>query len=152
MFFVLLNQKCIIRCDAGLSRFTLNEDGKIYICPAACEFDEYIIGDLNGINFNKQSEIFDNQVYRSNCKECSVKYICGGECLIEYKINKGYNVLMCKYKKSLILLAIYFVNSLKDNQKFVYNKLVVFANEVNLRKRKNKDLELFLNQHPEYTT
>jgi len=147
---IISNQKCLIRCDGGLSRLTLNENGNIYICPSACDYDEFNVGNLNYIDVNKQSKIFDDQMNRGDCNGCSVKYICGGECLIEKKLSKGNNKLMCKYKKHLILLAMYFVILLKKENYCEFNNLFEFVKEVNSRNRIDKELDSFLKKHPEY--
>ena len=87
---------------------------------------------------------------RNYCKDCSVKYICGGECLIEKTLSKGNNILMCKYKKHLILLAMYFVITLQNKNNFEFMKLLDFTKEVGSRSKLDKELDNFLKEHPEY--
>ena len=147
---IILNQRCLIRCDGGLSRLTLNDDGNIYICPSACDYKKFKVGNLNFIDFNKQSELFDTQMKRIECSGCSVKYICGGECLIEKTLSNGNNKLMCKYKKHLILLAMYFVITLQSKNNFEFMKLLDFTKEVGSRNKLDKELDKFLKEHPEY--
>lgn len=148
---VMLNQKCLIRCDAGLSRLTLNDDGSIYICPSSTNFEEFKIGDLNLINYSKQENIFNKQFNRNGCNNCSIKYICGGECLIEKKLSNGNNRLMCKYKKHLVLLAIYFVDNLMNKNYKEYNKLLSFCREVSNRNIMDDKFKKFLNNNPQYS-
>ena len=147
---VILNQRCLIRCDGGLSRLTLNDDGNIYICPSACEFEEFKVGTINKVEYEKQEMIFNRQLDRSDCNDCSVKYICGGECLIEKKLSNGNNKLMCMYKKHLVLLAIYFSLTLLEKSVYEFNQLRNFCIEVNLRNKLDKELDKFLSEHSEY--
>ena len=87
---------------------------------------------------------------RNYCKDCSVKYICGGECLIEKTLSKGNNKLMCKYKKHLILLSMYFVITLQNKNNLEFMKLLDFTKEVGSRNKLDKELAKFLKEHPEY--
>lgn len=145
---VLLNQRCLIRCDGGLSRITLNEDEKLYICPAASGIDEFCIGDINHIDDKKQQEIFERQLNKNGCCNCEVQFLCGGECLIEKYSIKHNNEIMCKYKKHLILLAIYFVLKLQKNNEQAFLKLQKFAKEVYSRNKIDERLDLFLKENP----
>ena len=147
---IILNQRCLIRCDGGLSRLTLNDDGNIYICPSSIEYEEFKVGNLNLIDYSAQSKLFDIQMNRNYCKDCSVKYICGGECLIEKTLSKGNNKLMCKYKKHLILLAMYFVITIQNKNNFEFMKLLDFTKEVGSRNKLDKELDKFLKEHTEY--
>lgn len=145
---LLLNQRCFIRCDGGLSRITLNDDKKIYICPAASGIEELCIGDINHIDNKRQQLIFDKQLNKIYCFNCDVKYLCGGECLIEQYLLNHNNVIMCKYKKHLILLAMYFTLRLKENNEQEFFKLQDFAKEISLRNRIDIKLDLFLKENP----
>ncbi len=145
---ILLNQRCFIRCDGGLSRITLNEDLKIYVCPAASGIDEFCVGDINHIDNIKQQTIFKKQLNNNNCFNCNIRYLCGGECLIEQYLLKSNNRIMCKYKKHLVLLAMYFALKLKEKNVQEFLKLQEFTKEVTLRNKLDTKLDLFLKENP----
>ena len=138
-----------LRCDGGLSRVSL-DDNNIYICPSAFGNQDFIVGDINNIDKEKQRKIFDEQISKSHCYSCPVKYICGGECLIEKRLVNGNNRLMCKYKKHLVLLSMYFVLNLVENNYPMFVHLSNFCKSTLVRYQKYKDLDKFLNEHPEY--
>lgn len=140
---LFLDQKVVIRCDGGLSRFTLNHDLKIYTCPAGCGKEEFEVGENCQIDLNKSRDIFYSNFFITKCKSCPLRHICGQECLIEIKNNEPNNY-MCQYKKHIILLAIYFYEIIKEKNIDIHESLYKFCLMVEKRKRKDSDLELFL--------
>lgn len=44
----ILNQKVSTRCDAGIGRFSLAQDGSIYTCPGAIGIEDLKVGSLEG--------------------------------------------------------------------------------------------------------
>ena len=147
---ILVGLKAHIRCDGGLSRVSLDDNDLVYICPSAFGNDDYVVGDINHIDLEKQRKLFDEQISKSNCGNCSVKYFCGGECLIEKRLVNGNNALMCKYKKHLILLGMYFVLELVDKNYPMFVHIRQFAQSTLVRYQKDKELDKFLKEHPEY--
>ena len=147
---ILLGQRVLIRCDGGLARITLDNDGSLYACPSAFGNAKFNIGTYNCLEENKQIKMLDNQNNREYCSSCSVRYLCGGECMIEKELSKGHNVIMCKYKKNLILLAMYFVYKLSLFNPNSLKKLMDFAIEVNSRRMLDKQLMDFLENNPQY--
>ena len=97
-----------------------------------------------------QRRIFDEQIAKSSCGSCSVKYFCGGECLIEKRLVNGNNPLMCKYKKHLILLAMYLVLELVEKDYPMFIHIRNFASSTFIRYKKDEELYKFLKEHPEY--
>ncbi len=148
---VMTGVKAHLRCDGGLSRVSLDDDGKVYICPSAFGNESFVIGDVNNIEREKQRKIFDEQISKLNCYSCPVKYICGGECLIEKRLVNGNNFLMCKYKKHLILLSMYFAINLVENNYPMFVHLSNFSRSTFVRYQKDRELEEFLQEHPEYS-
>ena len=144
---VILNKRCIIRCDGGLTRLTLNDDGKVYICPAACNEEQFQIGDYKKIDENMQINIYNLQKFRLECRDCSIKYICGGECLVEKSLSHGINTIMCKYKKHLSLLAIYFSYNLALKSPLNFKKLYMFCEEVINRGKSDEKLLKFITKN-----
>lgn len=147
---ILLGQRVLIRCDGGLSRITLDNDGNLYTCPSAFGNEKFNIGTYNCIEEKKQIKMLDNQNAKDYCSSCSVRYLCGGECMIEKELSNGHNKVMCKYKKHLILLAIYFVYKLSIFNPNSLKKLIDFSIEVNSRRMLDNQLMEFLKNNPQY--
>ncbi|MDE6401415.1 MAG: SPASM domain-containing protein, partial [Clostridiales bacterium] len=104
------------RCDAGIGRFALAGDKKIYCCPAAAGIKDGEIGDLeNGI---RRSEILKtwNKLNNPACSGCAARGACGGECKIvsynRYGSFDGVDPTMCKIKRHLYKLSKMFVSEL----------------------------------------
>lgn len=148
---ILTKQRAHIRCDGGLSRVSLNDDNNVYICPSAFNYNEFKIGDIKEINKEDQRKIFNEQIEKDGCFNCSVKYLCGGECLIEKRLSNGNNRLMCKYKKHLILLSIYFALTLIERNYPMFIHISNFARSTLVRYKKDEELDNFLKEHPEYS-
>ncbi len=104
IFRCFLNVRVLNRCDAGITRFTIDEDDKIYGCPASsvipsCDLDNLDIKKM----LSKQIEI-----NKKICSNCEFFYYCGGECEIERFLHNGKNnEIICLYKKGLIRFAMY---------------------------------------------
>lgn len=146
---VILNQRTILRCDAGLSRFALDKDGVIYACLASSLMDEFSIGKCFDVDFSKSKEMFDNQTNSPLCHECDFRYLCGGECPVEKRLSNGINKIMCRYKSHLILLSIYFALTLFERNQNTFFELRDFCLEVNARKKLDNKLMMFLDENPQ---
>ncbi len=149
MHRVILNQRTIVRCDAGLSRFALDKDGAIYACPASSLMDKFSIGKGFAIDFSKSREMFKEQTANSLCHECDFRYLCGGECPVEKHLSNGVNKIMCRYKSHLILLSIYFALTLFERNQKAFFELRDFCLEVNARKKLDAKLMTFLDENPQ---
>ena len=147
---VMLNQRSIVRCDAGLSRFTLDDNGFVYACPASFKIEKLKVGDKKHIDLDKSENLFREQIMKDGCCNCDFRNICGGECMVESYISKGINKTMCKYKSHLILLSIYFAKKVMDSNPQAFSDVREFCIEVDNRRRLDKSLALFLEKHPEY--
>lgn len=146
---IFLGQRCLIRCDGSLSRFTLDGDGKVYPCPAAFGMGEFAIGGKNAFDETAMERMFTAQMNRPECRGCDFRYLCGGECTIERKLSGGLNVAMCEYKRHIILLAVYFAFSVIESSPKAAFEIKSFCEEVESRKRMDPKLLVFLNEHPE---
>lgn len=147
---IVLGQRNVVRCDAGLGRFTLDDDGNVYACPAAFKMNELKVGTKDKLDFNKSSMLFNEQIEKEECQKCDFRNICGGECQIEKILSKGINKTMCKYKIHLILLSMFFVVEVAEHNYLSFKEIYDFCIEIDNRKRLNNDLVFFLNEHPEY--
>lgn len=90
-------QMSVSRCGAGTSIIAVNYDGVIYPCQNLLknEFAICSIFDDNWIAKLKDSDVvtkirMSNVNYNTKCKDCNVKYICGGGCRA-----LSYNVYGC---------------------------------------------------------
>ena len=140
---IFLGQRCIIRCDAGIGRFALDEDGKIYACPASFKLNKMLVGDSDRFFSKKIAKLFDIQRKKDGCQKCDFRHFCGGECLIEKTISKGINKTMCKYKTHLILLAMFFASELWNNNHVSYVEIYNFCVEVDNRRKLDKELNIY---------
>ena len=158
MFFALMNgddyfgrflcrafggQIVINRCDGGISRFCIDEDGKTYPCPAATSAHLSIEEDL----LISSKETLDRQTLA--CKECPFKLLCGGECLVELSELGKPSLAMCDLKKKLILLANWLERRIFSDNPLFHERLVAFVEEKMMRFRRNVELETFMNKRPD---
>ena len=124
----VLNQKVITGCDAGIGRYSLAPDKKIYACPAAVDIQALVVGDLKGgIDDSKRKELWQVLTDRSKCNNCFARFVCGGECLVssyyKYKRIDMVDENMCRLKKHLYKLSLLFKHIIKSSQhyKIIYN-------------------------------
>lgn len=87
---VLLQSGVVRRCNAGVNKFSISPEGKIYPCDSFLGIEEYCLGNVyNGFNnvfYEFRSKRNDNI---EKCKECWAKYICGGDCFYHAYLNTG---------------------------------------------------------------
>lgn len=119
---VIINQKVQTRCDAGLGRYSLAYDGKIYTCPAAIDIKELEIGNIiTGIDKHKQQDIWKVLSDRRKCDGCIAKFVCGGECLVTSYYSLGridsFDQVMCELKRHLFVLAVKFKYTVMQNKR-----------------------------------
>lgn len=118
---VVLGASVYGRCEAGISRFSLGGDGKIYCCPAGVGNPECETGDLeNGIRRSKIDRMWRSQS-GEGCGDCAIRAVCGGECKI-VSYNKFGTIdktdrKMCTLKKHLVALSVYYCDRLAENNK-----------------------------------
>jgi len=142
---IILNQKVQTRCDAGLGRYSLAADGKIYTCPAAIDIKELEIGSLEtGIDTQKQLTIWKVLSERSKCGQCIAKYVCGGECMITSYYAHGkideLDSVMCDLKRHLYILAVKFKFAIALQNENIYE--TIFNGCVDKMNRFNEDEDL----------
>lgn len=145
---IFLGTKVVNRCDGGLSRLALDSSGFIYPCPAAFEFPDLCLGSAGSIDFSKIEHIFREQLSNPECKNCDVRHLCGGECLVQKRLSKGNNQAMCYLKRHLIKLAVSFSVELANRNRQSYQLAVDFCAEVASRGKRNKQLYRFLEENP----
>jgi|GEM_PF-771021 len=148
----ILNQKVSTRCDAGIGRFSLAQDGNIYACPGAIGIDELKVGSLEGgISYKKRDKFYKVLIERINCNDCFARFVCGGECMVSsyYSTNKidEIDTVMCELKKHLYKLALLFNHIIS---KTIYYKTIYLAC-IEKTKRFDEDLKVtkYLNDNPQ---
>ncbi|MFH2116614.1 MAG: SPASM domain-containing protein [Bacillota bacterium] len=146
---VILNQKVQTRCDAGLGRYSLAADGKIYTCPAAIDIKELEIGSLEtGIDTQKQQKIWEVLSERNKCDQCIANFVCGGECMVTsyyaYRKIDEMDSIMCNLKRHLFSLAVKFKFVIALGDEEIYNNLINGCIEKNNRFKTDEDLNLVL--------
>lgn len=116
------------RCDAGIGRFALCSDRKIYCCPAGLGKPECEMGDLDtGIRLSRVEKMWRSQI-NEVCCDCRARFVCGGECKIvshnKYGRLDGIDPVMCRIKRHLYDLAVIYRDRLKAEAPELYGELV----------------------------
>ena len=148
---IILGERVLIRCDSGITRFSLDINGDVFICPASFCYDEFKIGINGKLIKNNLVKIFNEQLENHEGDNCAFRFLCGGECLIERKLNKRNNSFMCSFKQHLILLAIYFSSSVYEKNIHSFNQIYKFCIEVKNRDFLNKDIVKLMKEKPYLT-
>ena len=122
------------RCDAGISRYSLSPDKKIYVCAAAVGIDDLEIGSLEkGINKEKVANIKEKLLDNDKCTSCFAKFLCGGEYLVNSYVRfnniSGVDIVLCELRRHLVKLAYLLVYNLQLNSQEVYDRCMGFCIE-----------------------
>lgn len=136
-------KRTIARCDASISRFALDIDGKIYPCPACCEAGLDVRSFVDG----GLSAEFSIEAQAKSCLGCNIKYFCGGECPINATHALGNEDALCRFRRKLITIAMVLSETLRTTNTKLYDSLTVFCDEKILRQKANPKLAVFLNAH-----
>jgi uncharacterized protein len=147
----IVHQKVITRCDAGVGRFSLAPDRKIYACPGGIGIKDLEMGSLDkGINKEKREKLWKSLINTKSCEDCFAKFVCGGECFVNAYYSSGKisdkDDIMCILKRHLYKLALMFNSELKQMKHYG----VVYQGCIRKLKRFDEDMEVtnFLNQNP----
>ena len=137
---IISNSKLSRRCEAGIARFSLGIDGKIYPCTPASYHKELEMTE-------EQIEKGENNVYFNyypkKCQNCIAKNVCGSDCYVQLFEN-SLNDSLCIFKKNIFMLAIYFCGKIETTDFDTYCEVVNMANEIINRTHCDKELnELF---------
>lgn len=116
------------RCDAGISRFALGTDGKIYGCSPATTTDAYIWPDSK-IESHKPHFNNSEHMRTQGCDRCLVKNFCGGDCPLVV-INGWHSEQECDFKRFLFIQAERLLGTLWLFKPKVYSRIVSFVDEV----------------------
>ncbi len=152
---VILNQKVVSRCDAGVGRFSLAGNGKIYACPAAINIEPLEIGDsTKGIDLIKQKKITSILSNQERCMNCRARFVCGGECMVtSYYANgkiSSIDPIMCEFKLHLFDLAVQLKFSIATQNRDIYDIVYRGCKDKSDRFKEDRDLSETLKKNQEY--
>ncbi len=139
----ITGSKVLTRCDAGIGRFSLSSNGKIYACPAAVDIEELAIGDIeNGLDMNIRDKLWNNLLNKDKCGNCYAKFVCGGACLVNsYYTNgtiNGVDNVICELNRHLYKLALHLNYMIS---KTIYYD-VIYKGCIEKTERFDEDIEL----------
>lgn len=132
------------RCDAGIGRFALAGDKKIYCCPPAEGISEGVVGDLEyGISRSKIHSMFIG-MQNTECDECPARDVCGGECKIvsynRYGHFNGVDPDMCKIKLHLFETAKTFIKGIASKNNNMLDWLKAACTKIDAYSSKDDNL------------
>lgn len=85
---VIIQSGVTRRCNAGVNKFSISPEGKLYPCDSFLGIEEYCIGNIyEGLNetYNDFSRKRNDNIQK--CKRCWAKYLCGGDCFYHAYLN-----------------------------------------------------------------
>ncbi len=85
---VIIQSGVTRRCNAGVNKFSISPEGKLYPCDSFLGIEEYCIGNIyDGLNetYNDFSRKRNDNIKK--CKRCWAKYLCGGDCFYHAYLN-----------------------------------------------------------------
>lgn len=129
------------RCDAAISRFSLDVDGKIYGCAP-----------MSGIvhaQIEKPDPIKAYLAQLRACAGCPWRPLCGGECPVELARMGFVDSFHCLFKRHLIILANYIALRLSRDSPPSFEGLKDFVKAKKARHRIDPDLSKYLSEHPD---
>ncbi len=149
----ILDIKVATRCDAGIGRFSLSTDNKIFVCPGAVDISDMVVGDLTkGIYDTKRQEFWSFLTNREYCGDCYARYICGGTCMVDSYYNKNYlkaeDNPLCKLNKHLYELSLLFKIIMKNSKH--YKEIYSACITKNQRFKKDEDINYILRNSYDY--
>lgn len=111
LFNVRRNQACL----GGYKQLFLNYTGEVFVCSWGYSDEKYKVGNYQEL-IEDRIEHYKNYTVDTDemCKDCEVRYICGGECHIIRGDNTNLNA-WCKLKRHLVGLAFYISDWMKCN-------------------------------------
>lgn len=145
---IISNSKLSRRCEAGIARFSLGIDGKIYPCSPASYHKEL---EITKKEFESgKNNLFFNY-YPDKCNNCIAKNACGSDCYVQLFESSNDNNL-CIFKRNIFMLAIYFCGKIEIENFDIYCEIVKIANEIINRNHFDKELnDLYLKSSHAYT-
>lgn len=87
---VIIQSGVTRRCNAGVNKFSISPEGKLYPCDSFLGIEEFCIGDVyDGLNETYNDFSLKRNDNIEKCKSCWAKYLCGGDCFYHAYLNNG---------------------------------------------------------------
>ena len=129
---IIIQSGVVRRCNAGINKFSVSPEGRIFPCDSFMGSEKYCIGDIyNGFNnaFNEFREIRNYNV--DACSNCWARNICGGDCMYNSFINTGKITIpdeeICIITKAIIEMCVKLIVdsfcNFPDKMSEIYNIL-----------------------------
>lgn len=120
------------RCNAGVNKFSISPEGKLYPCDSFLGIDDYCVGDIyKGLNsvYSEFNNLRNDSIEK--CSVCWIKYLCGGDCYYNSYLNSGsFRVpddkvcfIMKEISQMCIALVVDLYFSFPQEMKKIYNIL-----------------------------
>ncbi len=78
---IISRKKSINRCSAGIKALAVGPDSKFYPCSGFIGREDFVFGTAKtGVNMNLISKYKNSVTSNTQCRDCSIKYYCGGFC------------------------------------------------------------------------
>ncbi len=151
-------EKHTVRCPAGRTAIAVDSKGSFYPCSGLIQYKEYRLKkleeSLSSPNFT-QEKVIKNVNFINDCKNCPIRYICGGPCIDWLKrqadpeetdlINITTNFTECLINKTLVKAWVFFIVKVSE-------KYPSFIEEyTKKRKKKNRiDYNLIFTEFVEF--
>lgn len=123
---IILKEAYMYRCKAGRSKITICPNGDVYPCDSFVGNENYLLGNIN-TSFNPRSVCFHDVNHRNPCSDCSIKYLCGGDCYYNSMLHTGNHNApdkkMCEIFIGLCNIAIWLTFHIEKDYPDSYKKI-----------------------------
>ena len=147
--FGILKSKRIfggVRCGVGRGVNIVDVDGNIYPCHRYPGMDKYIIGNVyTGIDREKISAYYDDIMNSmlKNCKDCWMRYKCGGPCPWQVSAEEGHicpsDKLSCDERKHAFRQGAYMYVRLSQNKPEALERYIKRPQKKQVCNKKNSE-------------
>lgn len=126
---LILKYPVFTSCGIGYTKFALSSDGYLYPCQRFEGIKKFrLANSINGEIYDYHNEIKNiNVLSRRKCKNCEIRYLCGGDCLYNSYISSD-NLLeidpqSCYIQKELCKIAILLIHNMKEKCEDKFEKI-----------------------------
>lgn len=120
-------------CGAGLSLFSLNTQGKLYVCQRLVDQDQFCMGDLERGFSQASLQSFRSKTsinHKQECQRCWVRGICAGGCYHEALERQGSfsepNQHYCKWIRNWTEIGLSVYGKLQSQNPDFLEKLALY--------------------------
>mgnify|MGYP002643733996 CR=1 FL=1 len=124
---IILNKVITKRCNAGRNKITICPDGTVYPCDSFVGNEKFIMGNIyEGKLLCSKIEKLDIFTI-DKCKECNIKFLCGGDCYYNSFLKNGEisnpDKEFCIIQKHILDNCIYLCYLLEKTDKKLFEEL-----------------------------